>query len=253
MCFSFLTPLITSLTATPPLVTGGMLISGIGTLTATFVGAWIAFKFASLKTIRERKDDEVAAGNRALFILSWMWNEIKQHQKEIVDPYRGKHDAWFNLHVSPPLKDDISFDMKDLAFVMEANPAVFQQVFLEGERYRLAVYLIEEHRRLILVQSWPRLEAAGLILGDNRPEAEIQKILGPATVQQLKITSEAIIRNFDENEQSIRQAFVALRAELKKLYPRSKVPKSGFSRSYTALMTVTNAPAQHFRPAEGGS
>jgi hypothetical protein len=158
--FFFLVPLTALLAAASQLITGRGLLTGLGTLSATFIGAWLAFKFATLKSERERIDNEVAAGNRALFTLSWMWNEIRQHQKEIIDPYRDKPDAWFNLHVSPPLNSELSLDMKELSFVMESNASVFQQVFLEEERFRLAAHLIEEHKQLICTQTWPRDSAA---------------------------------------------------------------------------------------------
>ena len=227
--FFFLGPMIALITAIQSAITIGGLIAGVGTLAATFAGAWLAFKFATLKSERDRVNDEVAAGNRALFTLTWMWNETKEHQKEVVEPYRGKPDAWLNLSMSHPFNADLSFDMKDLSFVMQTNAGVFQKVFLEEERFRIISYLIEDRRRLLLTQTWPRLEAAGISIGMGRSEVDIHKILGSALVKQLKITTAAVINFTDENVTSLRDVFRALRTELKKIYPDEKFINYDFS------------------------
>ena len=138
-------------------ISGKELLTGVGALIGSFVGAWFAFRFAQYQRKQEKHNGEVAAGNLALFTLTVMFSELRQHQKEIVEPYRGKADAWLNLHVSQPLNPNLRFEIKDLVFVMQADAAVFQQLLLEESRFQLAAYLIEEHRRLALVETWPRL------------------------------------------------------------------------------------------------
>ena len=204
-------------------ITGKEIIAGFGTLVASFAGAWFAFRFARLQREKQRVDDEVAAGNRALVTLARMWNATKMYQRTVVDPYRGKTDAWINLHISQPLNADLSFDMKELSFMMKAaGAAAFQQIFLEEERYKLAAYLVEEHRRLLLTEAWPRMESAGLQLKEQIPTTEMERIIGIGTVQQLKVTTSGIITNFDENVKSLRQAFMNLRAALKNIFPERK-------------------------------
>jgi hypothetical protein len=151
-----------------------------------------------------------------------MWNETKQHQKEVIDRHRGKPDAWLNLDVSQPLNEWLSFDMKELSFLLQGDPITFQHVFLEEERFRLAAYLIEDHRRVVLEQVWPRLESAGLRIGEPAAAAEIETILGTGTVQRLRVTTDAIISNFDQNEKTLREAFATLRTALKKIHPDRK-------------------------------
>lgn len=203
-------------------ITGKELLTGAGALMGSFVGAWFAFRFAQHQRKQEKDNGEVAAGNLALFTLTTMYNELQQHQKEIVEPYRGKADAWLNLHVSQPLNPNLRFEIKDLVFVMQADAAVFQQLLLEESRFQFAAYLIEEHRRLALVETWPRLEAAGLHIGDNRPENEIEAIIGVSVVHRLKITTDAIIKNIDEDVKSSLDAFVKLRSALKSIHPKRK-------------------------------
>jgi hypothetical protein len=122
---------------------------------ASFADASFAFLYARYQRTQDKTESNVAAGNRALFTLTVMYNELRQHQLEIVEPYRGKPDAWLNMHLSKPLKENLSFEMKELSFMMPAKASTFQQLFLEEERFRTAAYLVEEHRRLILSAAWP--------------------------------------------------------------------------------------------------
>jgi len=135
--------------------------SGVRTLVATLAGGLITFGFVLLKARNDRTESEIAGGTRALFTLMEMWNATKQYQNEFVDPYRNRRDAWLNLHVGPRLNPELAFDMRDLTFLMRKAPKVLMSVLLEGNRYRLATYLVEEHRRLAVEDVWPKLEAAG--------------------------------------------------------------------------------------------
>jgi hypothetical protein len=219
----FLVPSARFIAWASPMLSGKEILSGAGTLVASFAGAWFAFRFARYQRERDKMDTDVAAGNRALFILTNMFNALRQHQKEVVDPYRNRHDAWLNLHVAPlPIRKDISFDLKELSFVMEADAQTFAELLLEEERFRLAFYLVEEHKTLVFSEVWPRLEAAGLKIRDNRTQHEIETALGAGTVQKLRVMTAAIIKNFDENVKSCLDVFQKLRATLKAIYPERK-------------------------------
>lgn len=195
------------------------IVSLIGTLFATFVGAWIAFQFARYQRKKERFDSEVAAGNRALFTLTTMYNQTFQHQEEIVADYRDRGDAWLNLPATEPLNENLSFEIRDLSFLLQNAAPVFQKVLLEEARFKLLARMIAAHRSLILATVWPRLEAGGINMVQQRPESEVMGILGPGIVKQLKVTSDGIIKNCDENVASLTTAFVDLRKALKQLYP----------------------------------
>jgi hypothetical protein len=123
---------------------------------ATLAGGLITFGFVLFKARNDRTESEIAGGTRALFTLMEMWNETKQYQKAIVDPYRNRRDAWLNLNVGPRLTPELAFDTRDLTFLMRKAPQVLMSVLLEGTRYRLATYLVEEHRRLAVEAVWPK-------------------------------------------------------------------------------------------------
>ncbi len=199
------------------IITG--IVGLIGTLFATFIGALLAFQFASRQKQKEKTENEVAAGNRALFILTAMYNQTFQHQKEIVDAYRDRPDAWLNLPATSPFGENLSFDIKDLSFLLLTNPVVFQNVVLEEFRFKLLSHYIADHRSLNLTTVWPRLEAAGVAMGGTNWDDYVKSAIGVSAVRQLTVTSKAIIQNTDQNLTSLKAAFSELRKALKKIYP----------------------------------
>jgi hypothetical protein len=203
-------------------LSGKDIIDGLGTLAATFIGAWLAFRFARIQRDKERVSSEVAAGNQALFILSEIWNTQRLHQKLIVEPYRGKRDSWLNLNVSQPFDEHhATFDGKELSFLLQDYAAEYQRLFLEAQRYRMAANLVKQHRELVLTQVFPLLSDAG-IKKEPRPNAEIEAVLGFSVVHQLNVLTDSIIQNVDENVKSSFEAFKMLRSALKTIYPTHK-------------------------------
>ncbi|MGB9141069.1 MAG: hypothetical protein WCB71_02600 [Aestuariivirga sp.] len=195
----------------------------LGTLVAAFFGAWAAFKYENVARKQQREDEEVSAGNRALYTLSNIWNILKQYQKEVVKDWRNKEDAWLNLPVITPLDDnDTTFNIQDLSFLLGNHAGTFQEVLLEGTRFRFVAGLINRQSGLVLSEVFPRLSAANIQIAEQRPKGEIEKLLGVSTCHQLKVLVAGIIKNIDEDVASSRNAFVNLRAILKKIYPNRK-------------------------------
>src|SRR5262249_18862238 len=108
-------------------------------------------------------------------------------------------------------------------------PKVMMAVMLEAARYRLTSYMVDEHRRLAIEVVWPKLESSGIKIGEARLEAEVQEIIGAGALKELRVTTDAIMTNFDENVQSLQAAFTALRTELIKIFPKVRFVNFQFS------------------------
>jgi hypothetical protein len=221
--FFFIAPVtafVTWATANP--IGGKEILAGLGTLVASFAGAWFAFRFARRQRDRDRIEGEISAGNLALFTLMEMWNDLRQHQLEIIEPYRNNPAAWLNLPVSQRLDAELSFDTNALSFVLQTDPQLFAEVLQEQHRFRLAAHLIEDHRTVMMSEARPRLERAGIKIGERRIISEFETAIGVDATHKLQMISAAIIKNFDENVISTRRVFLKLRALLKTLYPRRR-------------------------------
>jgi hypothetical protein len=203
-------------------LTGDRIASVIGTLLGILIGAWLAFRFATVSRELVRQDENVGAGNLALFCITTMFNQTRQYQKEIVDPYRKRSDAWFNMAASLPLNEKLEFATKDLSFIAQSDPKAFGDLLIEQERFRILAYSIQSHRDITLEKVWPTLSTAGIPMGASMAVSDVENILGPGLVKQLKVTTAGIINNVDENVLSLQQAFSGLRKALKRMYPHRK-------------------------------
>ena len=184
--FFFVGPFVALVTGVRQFLGTKEIFTGIGTLFATFIGAWLAFRFASVQRDRERVKSEVAAGNRALFTLTVMYNETYQHQNEIIEQVRGRSDAWLNMPVTSRLSENLSFDIKDLSFLLQADSTIFQQVLLEEARFKLVASMIADHSSLNFTIIWPRMEAAGISRGMQHQKKSLRNYLEPEQCKDFK-------------------------------------------------------------------
>ena len=114
------------------------------------------------------------------------------------------------------------FGMDELEFIMNTKPAVFQQIFLESDRFRMIAKLIDERSELMLSEVHPRMSNAGIPVGGTEREDVMEGLISIGIVHQLKIITAGIIRNVDDDEKTSFEAYTALRAALKEVYPHRK-------------------------------
>ena len=199
------------------------IVDALVTLVAAFAGAFFAFRFEKRLRDKERVDSQVAAGNLALFILMCIWNKQRQYQKDIIDEWRGKRDAWLNLPASASIADSsLIFDLKDLSFVLEAKGAIFQFTILEADRFRNIARSIDERNELVFSEVFPRMSHAGMDIGHQIDEEILKKILTVGVVRRLVVVSDALIKHIDENVATSRDVFRRLRVALKEIHPKRK-------------------------------
>ncbi len=199
-----------------------ILVRGVVTLATTFAGAAFAFWFAARGRKTVRLEDEIAEGNLALFTLTTIWSRLRQYQREIIEPWRGKSDAWLNMPVTAPLDtEETTINTQKLVNILVSEGKAFQAITIEPSRYRLAAHFIEM-RNSLSSDIYVRLRAAGIKIGQGVPNHTIEGALGDDIVHRLKQYTEAIISNIDEDVESSRVAFYALRDALKRTYPQAK-------------------------------
>jgi hypothetical protein len=149
-----------------------------------------------------------------------MWERQLQFQREVVEPFRNRHDAWLNLTIGTPLDSvDLKLNRNDLGFILQADGPTWQAVILEERRNQLMKQRIEFRDNLVLKEVWPCLVAHGVPIGANMPEAEIEGMLGPAIVRQLRVHTAGIISLIDQNVESSWAAITALRETLRRIHP----------------------------------
>ena len=153
------------------------------TLAAAFAGAWAAFRLESSRRAKEEIDRRIAAANRALYTIFNLWNILSQFQKEVINPFRGKNDAWLNMPATLPSNYGLtSFQADELAFLLQTEYAnTYTSLLLEEQRFWIATHQIEMRSDIILNRVSP-----GFAVGAYLTEQQIEKIIGIDIVHKLK-------------------------------------------------------------------
>ncbi len=159
---------------------------------------------------------------------------IAQIQKEIIDPFREKPEAWLNMpatHVPSSSYGLISFQADELTFLLQTKHLnIFLKLFIEEQRFLMAIQLIEKRSSILLNQVWP-------ILGKNIPvgvkptETEIENFIGFDKVYILKDMTTGIIKNVDADLESLKSAYDEFQNAMKEIYPKDKFIKIKFGET----------------------
>ena len=209
------------------------IVAILATLVASFAGAWGAFLLGSQSRKREERDRNVGAGSRAIYTIFNLWNTLEQFRKEVLEPHRGKPDAWLNLPAHPAVSvGDHRFEAGDLQFLLQSSHAqIYAALFLEEQRYRLAIGLIRERSQLVLNEVFPRMASAGFPVGRSAAQDEVERVLGIDVVHKLKTITAALYTNVNEDLLSLKARHDEMRTAMKQLYPKQKILQVIFGAS----------------------
>lgn len=201
------------------------IVAILATLVASFAGAWGAFLLENQRRKQEAEDRHIGAANRAVYILFNLWNILEQYRKEVLEPYRGKADAWLNLAANPTIPTgEHTFQASELQFLLESRKAeVYAGLMLEEQRFAIAIDLIKARSALVLEQVFSRMSAGNVPIGRDLPESEVERILGIDLTHKLKQITAAIFENVDEDLASLKIQHDQLREAMKSLLPERKV------------------------------
>ncbi len=134
-------------------------------------------------------------------------------------------DQWLNLVATKPAEFGFTrFEFKELSFLLQKGEATtFANVMLEEQRFHVVMGLIGQRSQLVLDEVFPRLSNADIRVGEQRPIADIEAILGISITHQLKEFTADIVSHVDEDVDSVKKTFVELRAAIQKIYPERKL------------------------------
>ena len=212
------------------------ILASLVTLIATFAGAWGAFRFENRRRKTEEDEKRIGAANRALYVIYHYWNLLEQFRKEVLEPHRGRQDAWLNVAAHPAaLMPTNRFQPNDLQFLLQVEHAdTYVTLMLEEERVLLALNLITARSNLVLNVVFPRMAGAGIKVGQSMASGQIEDVLGADVTHQLKEITTAIFKNVEEDLVSLRAAHDKMHSTMKTLYPDRKFVQILFEESSVA-------------------
>lgn len=201
----------------------GKIQDALVTLASAFAGAWAAFAFERWHQQREQDARRIGAANRALYTIFNLWSIQEQFRTEIIEPHRGRADAWLNMSATTPtMYGTTTFDAGELAFLLESDSMTYASLLLEEQRFGHTMKVVESRSAVILDEAWPKLATAGIGLNDPRPADEIEGILGMAIVRKLTIMTDGLMKEVDSNLASLVKVHDALRSVMMRRYPKAK-------------------------------
>jgi hypothetical protein len=197
-----------------------------GKLVAAIIGAAGGSGFAYWLESRRRQQEEVrirvAAINRALFALYRYWNELLPYRQTVLDPFRGKPDAWLNASASvAPIDADQRIDDGNLGFLLDVREGdQFAELILQQDRFRYAAFMAGEHSRT-LIDAHQALSARGVERGQGLNDAELTAALGQYLTMRLQVLFAGTMTAIDESLPSFERQFRSLHALGKSLFPEA--------------------------------
>ena len=82
-----------------------LLIQFVTSVGGTFVGAWAAFQLNIHESKKKMEDEQVAAANRALFILLTQLNMLADIKQKFIDTVIDDPARFINMNALPPLEN----------------------------------------------------------------------------------------------------------------------------------------------------
>ena len=200
-----------------------VLFPALSTLIAAFLGAWFAFRLHRIKDQEDEKNRNMVAGNKAIFTMSRIYNELYTIKEQIIDPVR--QSPWNFITMQPTLElryRDLSFDISELCFLLETKYRnILGEVAMFESRFQKTIDAFNERSRLHLSEVQPLMEKGGIHIGGEYTRKQIQDALGERLYISMEKSTENIIKYIDEDLDDAYKTSDKLHAALKNIFPRS--------------------------------
>ena len=197
------------------------IITALATLAAAFFGALFAFKFQERNEERKIRSNNIAAGNRTMFLLLRQFNELSVIQKQIIDPDREHPAKFVAMRPSLPLNyENLRVEVNNLSFLLETkHRQILMDLLIEENRFHAAVQALNERSKVHLQEVQPILEKAGIVEGGDYSLPQLEEALGNRLFVQLSRATEEMIDHVDSGIKSLLQMGEKLYEALRELYP----------------------------------
>ena len=158
------------------------------TLVAAFAGSWYAFRLSDSAKARSTVREQVAAVNRAQFVLIQQVNALKLIQSQTIEPVRLHPGRFLAMRPQLPMHGACSrLDLDSLSFLLETDDReLLFHLLIEQERFETIVQAMNERSRLHLEVVQPKLAAAGIAEGVDYLPSQIIGALGDTVVVHMK-------------------------------------------------------------------
>lgn len=196
-----------------------VVIPAIATLVAAFIGAWIAFALESKSRAAEKRERDLDAANRILYVLYERLNTIKLFQIDFVNPTRDNPAQMISMGPVHDFRAPSSeFEANEVSFLFKTSyKPLMLSLHVVNEQFHEAVNAIRVRSHLHLNVYQPLLERAGYQMGQEITNVHIENAIGERNYQMLRQSTEAVVHNVDtfvERGDQLRSKLISAFADL---------------------------------------
>ncbi len=196
----------------------------VGVLLATFVGAFLAFRYETRQRARHEEEAQVRSGQRALFALVAQVSALENLDTQHLAVLRDDPGRELKLRVIGVGHQVPSCDVDSLTFLMQTDPQLLASLLDGQQTFDSLFYTIEQHNRFDL-EFQDRLaafERSGNILPTQLTKDMLERVTGPNIVRSLSGLTEEIFHSYEQARRKIHSNFTQLREALSRRFPRAK-------------------------------
>ncbi|WP_315136757.1 hypothetical protein [Achromobacter marplatensis] len=185
-------------------------IGALSTLAAAFGGAWLAFRFESVRRQKERQDQEAEQFQRIVFLLGMQLNTIEQFSRDALVPHHDKpcRELWIPaVNLPVPLKS-FAIEFQGLAPMLKSEYLGFGfAAVIANARAEALATLVDRRESLHVTEYQQQLRLVPPSASDGRTIQEIQDHCDEATLQTLKRYTDEI---YEQTESTLEKLDAAL-------------------------------------------
>lgn len=216
------------------------LISGALTLVAAFAGSWSAFKLEDRARNRVSTRKQIAAINRAQFVLIQQWNELWNLKSKVIDPQRDNPVRFIAMRPCPPCGTSTPRqEISDLLFLLETDDREFLfLLMLEQNRFDTATWAMNDRSRTHIDELQPKLRESGVRERTSYSLEELRDRLGEELMLRLSRGTDAAIEQVDLTAASTSDLVTRFREAMKARYPKERI-----------IYMEPNSPSNPYQPS----
>ncbi len=205
----------------------------LNTVFATFIGATAAFSLEKWNQRRLIRENQIVAGNKAIFALGQIYSFYVTYKKQIVDPACATPFPWLTMKpsvIGP--RDKVGFELDSLYYILETKaPDILGRLYIEEQRFHTMLESIRKRDIIIENRLRPKLEELGIVENTILTAEAISKVeqaLGPDLRIACKGLTDEIIIILNQNIASITRIQKDLVALLQDKFRSTKLIRQEF-------------------------